>query len=172
MSMYRKPLFLDQQQTGFSLIELLVTLSIAVIVLAIATPSMSGLIRDARLSAQTDLLVRTINGTRMEAIKQRTNFKVCAAALPNSDTACSTQASDWTKGWLVIDSSNAISQRISSKSNVSISTTVVAVEFGATLGTPTAASSFTICAPGRKQMTVNISASGHVDKRIDATVCS
>ncbi|MFZ6750565.1 GspH/FimT family pseudopilin [Undibacterium sp. Ren11W] len=132
---------------------------------------MSGLVRDARLSAQTDLLVRTINGTRMEAIKQRKNFKVCPAATPDTATVCSTDANDWIKGWLVIEGTT-ISQRISSKSGVTVSSAALAVEFVGTLGTPTAASSFTICAPTRKQMTVNIAASGRVDKRIDATVCS
>ncbi|QJQ07707.1 prepilin-type N-terminal cleavage/methylation domain-containing protein [Undibacterium piscinae] len=157
--------------TGFTLIELMMTLSISVVLLAIGVPSMRDLIRDARLSSQADLLVRTINAARMEAIKQRSNFKVCPASTPNSATACSALVTDWTNGWVLI-SGTTISQRILGKSGVTITTAATGVEFGATLGTPTAASSFVLCVSGRKQQTVNVSASGHVDKRIDSTVCS
>jgi type IV fimbrial biogenesis protein FimT len=160
-----------QDTEGFTLIELMITLSIAAVLMAIGVPSMRDLIRDARLSSQADLLVRTISAARMDAIKQRSNFKVCPAAFPNSDTACSTVATDWTKGWVLINGTT-ISQRFLGKSGVTITNSATAVEFGATLGTPTAASSFVLCVSGRKQQTVNVSASGHVDKRIDSTVCS
>nr|WP_170174933.1 GspH/FimT family pseudopilin [Undibacterium parvum] len=148
----------------------MMTLSIAAVLMAIGVPSMRDLIRDARLSSQSDLLVRTISAARMDAIKQRSNFKVCPAATPNSATACSTLATDWTKGWVLINGTT-ISQRLLGKSGVTITSAASAVEFGATLGTPTAASSFVLCVSGRKQQTVNVSASGHVDKRIDSTVC-
>lgn len=171
MKIYTNVLWHGRAAAGFTLLELMVTLSISAILLSIAIPSMASLIRDARLSSQTDLLVRTINEARMEAIKQRKDFKICPAVTPNTDTVCSTAAADWPKGWLVITGSD-ISQRISSKAGVTITSAVTSVVFGATLGTPSAASSFTICAPGRKQQTVNISASGHIDKRIDTTVCS
>lgn len=157
--------------SGFSLLELMVTLGIAAVMSAIAVPSMANLIRDARLSSQTDLLVRSINEARMEAVKRRTNFKLCPSTTPNTATACSTSAGDWVSGWVVIEGAN-ISQRIPGKTGVTITSAATAVEFVGTLGTPTAASSFTVCASGRKQQTVNISASGHVDKRIDSTVCS
>lgn len=172
MRIYKKEPTLRRNIYGFSLIELMVTLSIAAVLLSVAVPSMSSLVRDARLSTQADLLVRTINGTRMEAIKQRKNFKICPTATPDTATACSTVASDWFKGWLVIDSDNTISQRISGKSGITVTSAAVALEFTGTLGTPTAASSFTICAPTRMQIMVNVSASGHVYKRIDTTVCS
>ncbi|WP_295763463.1 GspH/FimT family pseudopilin [Undibacterium sp.] len=160
-----------QDTAGFTLIELMMTLSIAAVLLAIGVPSMRDLIRDARLSSQADLLLRSINAARMDAIKQRSNFKVCPAATPNSATACSTLATDWTNGWILINGTT-ISQRLLGKSGVTITSAATAVEFGATLGTPTAASSFVLCVSGRKQQTVNVSASGHVDKRIDSTVCS
>lgn len=162
---------LRKYAVGFTLIELVVTLSIAAVLLAVGVPSMQNLIRDARLSSQSDLLVRTINAARLEAIKQRSNFKVCPAATPNSGTACSGFATDWTKGWVIINGTT-ISQRLLGRSGVTITTAATGVEFGATLGTPTAASSFVLCVSGRKQQTVNVSASGHVDKRIDGTVCA
>lgn len=156
---------------GFTLPELMIALSISAVILGIAVPNMTDLIRDARLASQTDFLVRTINEARMGAIKQRTNFKLCPSATPNTATACSTAATDWVNGWLVIEGNN-ISQRVSGKSSVTVTSAATEIEFRGTLGTPTAAISFTVCAKGRKQQTVNVSASGHVDKRIDATVCS
>ena len=82
-------------QRGMTLVELMVTLSILAILVAIGAPGMVDLVRDARLSSQSDLLVSTLNAARLEAVKQRKVMTVCPASNANTDTACATSADAW-----------------------------------------------------------------------------
>lgn len=157
---------------GFTLVELVVTLTIVVILSLVAVPGMLDLIRDARLSAQTDLLVSTLNTARLEAIKRRTNVTVCPVASDaNTATACSANAAHWANGMVIWDGT-AIVQRIQNKSGLTLTTTATSVVFNATLGSATAAPSFTLCTTGRKQQQVDVAMSGHVSKRTNSTTCS
>lgn len=156
---------------GLTLVELMITLAILTVLTLIAVPGMSDLLSDARLSAQTDLFVSTLNSARLEAVKQRKNMTVCPATDPDSNTACATNASDWATGFMVSDGASMI-QRIQSKRGVTITTAATSVVFSGTLGSAVAASSFTFCAPGRKQHQVDVALSGHVSKRINSSDCT
>ncbi|APW43228.1 GspH/FimT family pseudopilin [Rhodoferax saidenbachensis] len=167
-------------QTGFSLVELMVTLAIAAILLVIGVPSMIDLIRDARLASQSDMLVSTLNLARTEAVKQRNNFRVCPSAAPNTDAllTCAAGAGAWSTGWITIyqDTANAgaakaITQRSVASSDLTVTTAATSVEFSGTIGSATAATSFVLCTPNRKQHLVDVSLSGHISKRIGTTVC-
>lgn len=156
---------------GFTLVELMITLAILTVLTVIAVPGMNNLLSDARLSAQSDLFVSTLNSARLEAVKQRKNMTVCPASNPDSDTACSTSATDWSTGFMVSDGTGMI-QRIQAKQGLTITTTATSVVFSGTLGSA-ATASFTLCAPGRKQHQVDVAPSGHVSKRINSsTVCA
>lgn len=155
---------------GFSLIELMVTLVILVVMTLIAVPGMSELFNDARLSTQADLLASTMNSARLEAVKQRKDMKVCPLANPDADTACSSTATDWGHGFGVWDGA-AIIQRVQAKGNVTLTTTATSVVFRGTLGSSTAAASFTLCITGRKEQEVDVALSGHVSKKTNA-LCS
>lgn len=161
-----------QDQAGFSLIELMVTLSIAVILLAIGVPSMVDLIRDARLASQSDLLVSSLNLARTEAVRTRSNFKLCPSTTPNSDTAttCPAGATAWSNGWMTINGTT-IAQRTVAGSGLTITTAATSVEFSGTIGNAIAARSFILCASKRKQHLVDVSLSGNISKRIGTTVC-
>lgn len=155
---------------GFSLVELMVTVAIIIIVTLVALPSMTGLVRDARISTQTDLLVSILNSARLEAVKQRKDMTVCPMANPNSDTACSISAGDWSNGFGVWDGS-AIIQRVQAKSNVTLTTAATSVTFRGTLGSSTAAPTFTLCISGVKEREVDVALSGHVSKKMNSA-CS
>lgn len=156
---------------GFTLIELLVAVAIVGVLVAIGVPSMTSYLRDARISSQADLLVATLNSARVESIRRRVNYTVCPApANPNTDTACSTNAANWSNGFLVYDSS-AIVQRVQAKSNLTITTTNTGVVFTATLGSTTAAT-FSLCLSGANQQQVSVDAAGRVRRVLTQTVCS
>ncbi len=161
-------------QAGFTLVELMVTVSIAAILLTIGVPSMVDLIRDARLASQSDLLASTLNLARTEAIKQRTNIKVCPSATPSSDTstACDAGAGAWATGWIVIGT--GVLQRNQATAGLTFANPPppASVEFEGTFGNAALARSFTLCMPGRKQHVVSVSLSGHVSKSIGTTVCT
>lgn len=83
---------------GFTLIELMIVLVISSILLTMAVPSFSEVMRNNRLTTATNNLVTSFNLARSEAIKRRSNITVCAS----SDQAGCTGGS-WADGWIVIN---------------------------------------------------------------------
>ncbi|MDP2882393.1 MAG: GspH/FimT family pseudopilin [Azonexus sp.] len=164
--------------TGFTLVELMVTLAILIILTVIAVPGMTDLIRDARLSSQSDLLVSALNSARLEAIKRRKSITVCPATNANTDTACAASAAAWSTGILVIDEDvvvpvdERVIQRVQMKQGLTITTAATSVAFSGTLGS-SAVTTFTLCTTERKEHQVDVTLSGHVGKRINSgTTCS
>lgn len=80
------------RQRGFTLVELMVTIAVAAIVLAIAIPGFSELLRGVRASSDVSSVASALALARSEAIKR-------------NQIAC-VYSSDWSGGWEVrIDSS-------------------------------------------------------------------
>jgi type IV fimbrial biogenesis protein FimT len=86
---------------GFTLVEMLVTLAIGTILLAIALPGYGFLVNSSRLAAVTNDLVSALQLARSEAIKRGLRVTVCKTGNATAATpACDTAAS-WQQGWLV-----------------------------------------------------------------------
>lgn len=97
--------------TGFTLIELMVTVALAAIILTLAVPSFVGTIRDNRLVTQVNEMVSALNVTRSEAIKRGMQVTMCRSL---DGTNCNTAACDttsgnncWEKGWVIFADANA-----------------------------------------------------------------
>lgn len=82
-------------QSGFTLVELMVTLSVLAILAAVALPSFQDTIRLNRVSTESNELIAALNLARAEAIKTRSLAELCASA---NGTAC---GADWSQGWMV-----------------------------------------------------------------------
>lgn len=61
---------------GVTLIELMVTIAVAAILLAIATPSFTSLINSNRLTSASNEMVATLQAARMEAVRLNTTVNV------------------------------------------------------------------------------------------------
>lgn len=86
---------------GFTLIELMVTISVLAILLTIAVPSFQSFVLNSRLTATTNDLASALAIARSEAVKRATRVTVCKSS--NTETAnpsCST-AANWQDGWIV-----------------------------------------------------------------------
>jgi len=84
-----------RQQTGVTMIELLIVLVIAGILAGLAAPSFSRFINDTRQTSAMTQLTGDLNRARSEAIKRNQRMLVCAR---DDNTSCGT---DWNNGWLV-----------------------------------------------------------------------
>lgn len=62
---------------GFTLVELVVTMAVAAILVAIAIPNMRTFIQNGRLNTQVNDLIGDLNFARSEAIKRRANVGLC-----------------------------------------------------------------------------------------------
>ncbi|HYW03952.1 MAG TPA: GspH/FimT family pseudopilin [Gammaproteobacteria bacterium] len=93
---------------GFTLIELMITLLVAIVLLSIAIPNFSSLIKDNRITTQVNTMVRALQLARSTAIKRGQRVVVCRSA--NSTAAsptCDTGSGSWTEGWVVfVDCNN------------------------------------------------------------------
>lgn len=80
---------------GFSLIELMITLSIAGVLLAVGVPNFKAFIQNQKLVATASEFYGAINMTRAEAIKRGDKVDMIA-----------TDGADWSKGWTIYVDAN------------------------------------------------------------------
>ena len=91
-------------ELGFTLIEILVTVTVAGILLAIAVPSFQSFVQNDRDTAQANSLVQSLSYARSEAIKRGYGITVCPSA---GGVACDAASTAWVNGWIVVDTNNA-----------------------------------------------------------------
>jgi type IV fimbrial biogenesis protein FimT len=82
-------------QRGFTLVELMTTLTALAITLSFAVPSFQTVVNNNRRASAVNQLVSTMHVARSEAVTRNLQVTVC----PSTDgTSCST--TPWKKGWL------------------------------------------------------------------------
>jgi len=81
----------NDRQTGFSLLELMATVAIGGILLAIGLPSFVNLIKSNRLTTQTNSVLTALHLARNEAINRGHNIRVLPIVA----------GTDWAPGWQV-----------------------------------------------------------------------
>lgn len=78
---------------GFTLIELVVTVSVLAVVLAIAIPSFRGLISSNRISGSTNEMVALLQLAKVEAVRRNVVVDVCPVA--NATTTTCASSGNW-----------------------------------------------------------------------------
>jgi prepilin-type N-terminal cleavage/methylation domain-containing protein len=92
-------------QHGFTLMELMVTLTVVAILVGVATPTFRQFSGNSRTVATTNSLVNALAVARSEALHRSTPVSVCAS----TDMQTCNATADWTnQGWIVFtDPANA-----------------------------------------------------------------
>lgn len=80
---------------GFTLVELMVTIAVAVLIMAVAAPNFLDLQRSSQLTSTTNTLTAALNSTRSEAMK----FGTFSMLVPRDNT-------NWNSGWRVFVDKN------------------------------------------------------------------
>jgi type IV fimbrial biogenesis protein FimT len=95
---------LQRLSRGLTLFELIVTMGIVAILLALAIPSYRYVTSANRVAAEVNALVGDLQFARSEAIKEGQNVVVCAANTAGNQ--CLGSGSTWTGGWIVFSDAN------------------------------------------------------------------
>jgi type IV fimbrial biogenesis protein FimT len=82
---------------GFTLVEMMITIAVMALVLSLAVPSFTNMIRNNRLASGSNELISALTYARSEAVKRRLNVSVCV----RDGEACSTDVNNWGQGWLI-----------------------------------------------------------------------
>jgi len=85
-----------KKNSGFTLLELLITVAIISIVMAIAVPSMTTFTQNDRLTTNINTLIGHLAYARSEAVKRSQQVSICSS---NNATTCT--GGNWQDGWIV-----------------------------------------------------------------------
>lgn len=86
---------------GFTLIELMVTLAVAAIMLALAVPSFTTAFNQNRLAGTSNDILASLQGARMEAVRRNVRTVMCRS----TDGATCSAGAQWT-GWITYADTN------------------------------------------------------------------
>lgn len=86
-----------KKQSGFTLLELMITISVAAVLISIGVPGMQDFMRNNRRAAEVNNLVAALQIARSEAVAQNRRVEICASA---NLTSCAGSTS-WETGWIV-----------------------------------------------------------------------
>lgn len=87
---------------GYTLVELLVAISVLMMVLLSAGPSMSGIIVSIKVQGGAQAMLDTLELARSEAVKRNGRVVICKSA---AGGGCD-RSSGWAQGWIVFQDSN------------------------------------------------------------------
>ncbi|NKB64778.1 MAG: prepilin-type N-terminal cleavage/methylation domain-containing protein [Gammaproteobacteria bacterium] len=87
----------DNIDHGFSILELLLTLTLIGIALSMALPGFNHLTTELRASTSANLLKSSIKFARSEAITRRVSVRLC----PSQNGRDCNLSNQWEKGWIV-----------------------------------------------------------------------
>ena len=82
---------------GFTLIELMLTLAVVAILLAMAVPSYRSFVQGNRVASQANALLRALAYTRSEAVKRAAVISICRSS---NQSSC---GGNWADGWIVFN---------------------------------------------------------------------
>jgi type IV fimbrial biogenesis protein FimT len=97
-------------QSGVTLVELLVVITIAAILMSIGVPSYKYVTTSNRVSNEINGLLGDMQFARYEAVKEGLTVQICPAATftpPSPPPTTCTASNNWSTGWIVLSNAAA-----------------------------------------------------------------
>ena len=94
-------------RAGFTLLELLIGITITAILMALAVPSFQSLTLDMRLTSYANDMVASVMLARSEAINRNTVVTLCVAPTSYDPAAPACASGGWEQGYLITCPTNA-----------------------------------------------------------------
>jgi type IV fimbrial biogenesis protein FimT len=101
----------QKQIAGFTLVEVMVVISIVAVLASFALPSMRQFVVKTKISGIANDIVGSLNFARSEALRRGQTVIVCPRANPTSQICGNT--ADWANGWIVCADKSSTSNRCS-----------------------------------------------------------
>ncbi|MDQ2075646.1 GspH/FimT family pseudopilin [Marinimicrobium sp. ABcell2] len=165
---------MKRRQHGFTLIELIVTMTVLSILLGMAVPTFQEVSLNSKLRSHANSLVASAMLARSEAIKRNGVVRMCVST---NGTSCSSDAdASWEQGWVVLHENTVIRHESPASPGFKILSTVNNIAFQPS-GVGASQATLKVCratpSVGSQDRQVTISATGRtsVDTKYTAT-CS
>ena len=94
---------MPKKQVGFTVLELIVTMTIAAILLSVGIPSFINTILTNRLAGATNEMVSMLMYARAEGVKRNSPVIICRSS---NGASCNNPAGGWEAGWIVFIDGN------------------------------------------------------------------
>ena len=95
-------------ERGFTMPELLISVAVIAILLALALPAFNSLVLDNRITAMTNRFVADLRLARSEALKRGARVIVCRSSdVRAANPTCGGSSQTWTQGWLIFANNDA-----------------------------------------------------------------
>jgi len=158
----------NRAQRGFTIVELMVTLTVLSILVCMAAPSFRDSTLPSQLRAIANGMVAATHMARSEAIKRNTTVQLCVSA---DGLTCG--AGNWQQGWIVISGTTVLHSEPATPNGYRVTPAggSVALSFDAT-GLGATPDSFTVCRRtprGAQERVVTVTAAGRASVKTTIT---
>ena len=124
---------------GFTLVELMVTLIVGMVFLALAIPSMGWFVNNNRVAGLSNDFTKAVTMARSESLKRGIPVSICSS----TDQATCAASTDWSTGWIVFTDNSGTAGTLDNtdaliyiqdalKGNITFNTTVNSVQYNTT----------------------------------------
>lgn len=144
--------------SGFTLIELMVTIAVAAILVSLALPSFSDATLSGKLVASANDLVAGVALGRSEAIKRNAMASMCVSS---NGTTCG--SGGWEQGWIILSGTTVVQKHAAAPTGFKASSTVTKIDFQPS-GVGNTQATITVCRAtptvGSQERVVQVDATG------------